>query len=442
MKSVLANINSKVKIIQADSLFELYALEKPVSILSHPNGANGDENVKNSLINSRYNYKDEVYENVKTDGSNKQLKPIHLINRLDSATSGVILVSTSKSTTKSVKYCFSQRSKNNNNKHSVKVQNNDPFISKDDNEDSVSKVYYAITFIKEPSSTSMVQKNKQRIQDMIGREVVWTDYITVENKKNYIRAKSSPSSSNSTINSVSNKTDSSGSSSDSGGLRESISKVTVLESVYLSDDVMSKKFNLSKDKLYGNLSFALLKLEPITGCTHQLRYQCQAHGFPIIGDKVYGDFKKNKQFTQYIRDSFKMYQQGEDNKTTPVSSSSDDSGDVSSKSLPTSSTSISSSQHEAVTAAVSFNRLYLHSHSINLSFDTSRYRIDNDMTTTSSTVNNTIKKMKLLTTRAIPHSDDNNNNNNTRYRNFKAVSPLPATFLHPVLGFEYFTSKS
>jgi tRNA pseudouridine32 synthase/23S rRNA pseudouridine746 synthase len=33
---------------------------------------------------------------------------------------------------------------------------------------------------------------------------------------------------------------------------------------------------------------ALLELRPITGRTHQLRVHCQASGFPILGDPIYG----------------------------------------------------------------------------------------------------------------------------------------------------------
>jgi tRNA pseudouridine32 synthase/23S rRNA pseudouridine746 synthase len=34
--------------------------------------------------------------------------------------------------------------------------------------------------------------------------------------------------------------------------------------------------------------FTLLELRPITGRTHQLRVHCQASGFPILGDPIYG----------------------------------------------------------------------------------------------------------------------------------------------------------
>lgn len=33
---------------------------------------------------------------------------------------------------------------------------------------------------------------------------------------------------------------------------------------------------------------ALLELRPLTGRTHQLRVHCAAHGFPILGDPIYG----------------------------------------------------------------------------------------------------------------------------------------------------------
>ena len=40
----------------------------------------------------------------------------------------------------------------------------------------------------------------------------------------------------------------------------------------------------------------LLELLPKTGITHQLRVQCQHEKVPIVGDRIYGDFKKNKAY--------------------------------------------------------------------------------------------------------------------------------------------------
>ena len=38
----------------------------------------------------------------------------------------------------------------------------------------------------------------------------------------------------------------------------------------------------------GGRPLAWLALEPLTGRTHQLRVHCQAEGWPILGDAVYG----------------------------------------------------------------------------------------------------------------------------------------------------------
>lgn len=41
-------------------------------------------------------------------------------------------------------------------------------------------------------------------------------------------------------------------------------------------------------RLTGEAPRAWLALEPVTGRTHQLRVHCQAMGFPILGDTIYG----------------------------------------------------------------------------------------------------------------------------------------------------------
>jgi len=45
-------------------------------------------------------------------------------------------------------------------------------------------------------------------------------------------------------------------------------------------------------------TLALMKLEPRTGRSHQLRVQCAEHGLPIVGDQTYGDFKANREFAR------------------------------------------------------------------------------------------------------------------------------------------------
>lgn len=54
------------------------------------------------------------------------------------------------------------------------------------------------------------------------------------------------------------------------------------------------KLRESRPTPFGILS--LLELEPKTGRTHQLRIQCAQRGLPIVGDRTYGDFFKNRVF--------------------------------------------------------------------------------------------------------------------------------------------------
>jgi 23S rRNA-/tRNA-specific pseudouridylate synthase len=44
----------------------------------------------------------------------------------------------------------------------------------------------------------------------------------------------------------------------------------------------------------GEIPLLKLRLQPITGRTHQLRVQCALRKLPIIGDKTYGDFALNR----------------------------------------------------------------------------------------------------------------------------------------------------
>ena len=53
--------------------------------------------------------------------------------------------------------------------------------------------------------------------------------------------------------------------------------------------------NLEKNR---NVLASLLRLEPKTGRTHQLRVQCAFRKIPILGDKTYGDFRRNMQLAE------------------------------------------------------------------------------------------------------------------------------------------------
>jgi 23S rRNA-/tRNA-specific pseudouridylate synthase len=48
----------------------------------------------------------------------------------------------------------------------------------------------------------------------------------------------------------------------------------------------------------GTLQNSLLKLEPHTGRSHQLRVQCAKRHLPIVGDATYGDFRRNREFAK------------------------------------------------------------------------------------------------------------------------------------------------
>lgn len=43
---------------------------------------------------------------------------------------------------------------------------------------------------------------------------------------------------------------------------------------------------------------SLLRLEPRTGRSHQLRVQCAKRALPIAGDQTYGDFARNREFAR------------------------------------------------------------------------------------------------------------------------------------------------
>ncbi len=49
---------------------------------------------------------------------------------------------------------------------------------------------------------------------------------------------------------------------------------------------------------YPDAPATLVRFHPRTGKTHQLRIQSQRHHHPILGDRMYGDFRRNKEFAK------------------------------------------------------------------------------------------------------------------------------------------------
>ena len=78
----------------------LVALEKPAGALSHPN-AKGES--RRSLLTADYDLKEECYQWIDGDGKTRRA---WLINRLDSPTSGVILLGLNQEISQTIKKEF------------------------------------------------------------------------------------------------------------------------------------------------------------------------------------------------------------------------------------------------------------------------------------------------------------------------------------------------
>jgi 23S rRNA-/tRNA-specific pseudouridylate synthase len=184
----------------------LAALSKPAGVLSHPN-APGEES--RSLLQARYQPDGEFFQWDSGDGPQR----LWLLNRLDSATSGVILVSAGESLATNVRAHFRQK--------------------------QVHKVYNAVVFGRPPAPNQ-----------------VWRDRLAVEKRGGQIRTATT-------------------------GHIPAESHMKVLRS------------GLGKGQ-----GRSLIKLEPLTGRSHQLRVQCAKRHLPIIGDQTYGDFARNREFAK------------------------------------------------------------------------------------------------------------------------------------------------
>jgi tRNA pseudouridine65 synthase len=211
-------LHKKSKILHSEN--EIYAVEKPVNVLSHPNQTSDG---KKSIINGLYNHRKERFEICPPMGGPSEV--VYLINRLDSATSGVILMTTNETIAKIVKTLFAQR--------------------------MIVKIYKAIVF------------NDAKIGSG-EKTMLWEDAMEINKINGNNRAQKCKLSSR--------------------------SGMCALTHVAITDPQL---FSIGKSKLSGS-DMMFLELRPETGYTHQLRYQCALHLFPIVGDKTYGNFKMNK----------------------------------------------------------------------------------------------------------------------------------------------------
>jgi tRNA pseudouridine65 synthase len=184
----------------------LAALNKPEGVLSHPNSARDQAR---SLVRAAYDPEEECFAWTTPAG----LRRLWLINRLDSATSGLILAATNGKLATEVRAQFQRR--------------------------QVRKTYQALVF------------GKPRLASE-----AWKDRLEVRKQDGKIRT-----------------------SAGAGRLPAECLMTLVREGT-------------------GTPRLSLLRLEPQTGRSHQLRVQAAKRGMPIVGDQTYGNFPANRAFAK------------------------------------------------------------------------------------------------------------------------------------------------
>ena len=200
-------LGPNVSILTRDSA-GLLALSKPAGVLSHPNEPSDQSR---SLLNARYVLEGEYFEWSPGDGREPQR--LWLLNRLDSATSGVILAATTAALAADIRAQFKRK--------------------------QVRKVYQAVVF----------GVPRQPVQ-------LWRDLLAVEKRGGQVRT------------------------SAHGGHVPAESQMSVMRHGHREPRL------------------TLIRLEPRTGRSHQLRVQCAKRGLPIVGDQTYGDFARNREFAK------------------------------------------------------------------------------------------------------------------------------------------------
>lgn len=205
-----------VKILAANAI-GIFALDKPAGVLTHPN-TSGVAAAKNAMLVADYSLKNESYACRLPDG---KVQKVYVLNRLDSPTSGVVLLSTNEKIATLVRRAFS--------------------------EGHVRKVYCAV---------------------VCGRpnppKGIWKDFLRRTREKD-------------------------------GSLRVVPARPNMRDALYTETHyTQTKPGTLVLGGERGRpVPGALLRLEPKTGRTHQLRVQCALKKIPILGDKTYGDFHHN-----------------------------------------------------------------------------------------------------------------------------------------------------
>lgn len=261
----------------------LIALDKPCNVLSHPNS--GGTASSHALINSPYCDNKEAYSisiadpvhNVtsveavaKCSGANSvngdcgRDRKLYLLNRLDSATSGLLLLTKNQAVAESVRSLFSAR--------------------------QVDKCYVALVF-GHPTCGPSGSRSRG------GGGVVWRSSVyTRRSKEGELRlAKASQKVAAGTGAGPSRT-----SSNNSNDIKVAITQMKVLKRLHLRLPVLSGAAGTAGTSVV-RIPVSVVELHPVTGYTHQLRYQCAEHGMPIVGDKTYGNFAMNKKLLQLAK---------------------------------------------------------------------------------------------------------------------------------------------
>ncbi|MBI5768189.1 MAG: RNA pseudouridine synthase [Verrucomicrobia bacterium] len=203
------------------------ALAKPAGVLSHPNTT---EDEPRSLLTARYAVDGEFFEWPDASGA---LHRLWLLNRLDSATSGVILAAADGALAAEIRAQFKRK--------------------------QVRKIYHALVFGAPRAPLEM-----------------WRDLLAVEKRGGQIRTAAKTGG---------------------GALRpdrpRDLSGHKAPPTMVPAESRMTVvRVKRTEPRL------ALIKLEPRTGRSHQLRVQCAKRGLPIVGDQTYGDFRANREFAK------------------------------------------------------------------------------------------------------------------------------------------------
>ena len=239
-RAITSWLQKGASILAVDAPSGLVAVLKPSGCMSHPNDA---ADIPKALVRLPYDSGAECFmlDQQQAGGEGAPTRWF-LLHRLDSATSGVVLLCSDPMAAAAVKRAFAAR--------------------------TVSKLYQALVFCKAGALPPR------------GTVTTWSDPITVKKRP------PTPSAAGRGKGNVR------ATAAGGGGATAQAAVVTAVTEVNVVAILQPGPFPLCSP---GNV-LALLELRPRTGYTHQLRHQCALHGLPIVGDRVYGDFKLNKAF--------------------------------------------------------------------------------------------------------------------------------------------------